>query len=128
MCNCNCKDKHKPGHRRWLALIGSALLVVVLLAVIAGCESTLDMAPLPQDRLDAQKYTPADFAAFDAGRDIYLRQCSTCHSIEPIGDYSRVAWARIMPKMARLSKLTEEETGLVTDYVLTIRDAMDETP
>ena len=125
---CNCKCNHKPRSGRWLVLIGSALLVAVALMVITGCESTLDMAPLPQDRLDAQKYTPEDFAAFDAGRDIYLRQCSTCHSIEPIGDYSRVAWARILPKMAKLSKLSVEETGLLTDYVMTIRDAMDETP
>lgn len=124
MCNCNCHNKSR--NSRWLFLIGSALLVVVLLTIIAGCESTRDMAPLPEDRLDAQKYTPEDFAAFNDGRDIYLRQCSTCHSIEPIGEYSRVSWARILPKMARLSKLSEQETGLVTDYVMTIRDAMDE--
>lgn len=125
---CNCNQPSKSHHGRWLILIGSALFVVVLLTTFAGCESTRDMAPLPSDRLDAQKYTPQDFAAFDAGRDIYLRRCSTCHSIEPIGGYSRVAWARILPKMSKLSKLSQEETDLLTDYVMTIRDAMDETP
>ena len=122
MCNCNCN--HKPRDGRWLVLIGSALLVVVAIMVITGCESTRDMAPLPQDRLDTQKYTPEDFAAFDAGRDIYLRRCSTCHAIEPISRYNRAAWAHILPLMSVKAELSEEETGLLSDYILTIRHTM----
>jgi len=82
------------------------------------------MAPLPGDVLDVQTLSPKQLADFEAGRDIYLRDCSSCHAIEPINRYSLREWSRIIPGMAEESNLTEEETRLLSDYIYTIRQAM----
>jgi len=116
-----CK-KTKPIRVRravlWLA--GAALTATGL----AGCMTTEQMAPIAGNVLDPTIYTAREFATFDRGRDIYLRQCSSCHSIEPIDRYSLSEWNKIIPPMAVESNLTLNETQILTDYILTVRQVM----
>ncbi len=106
----------------WLPLAVAASFA--LATALGGCQTTQEMAPLAREQLDAQQYSAEQFNAFDAGRQIYLRQCSTCHAIEPIDRYSLDDWQRILPGMSRKSDLSSEESRKLADYILTIRQAM----
>lgn len=109
-------------HRTWPIQIGMATLALVL--ALGGCETTQQSAPFAREQLDAGQYSAEQLNAFDVGRDIYLRRCSTCHSIEPINRYSIDKWQSILPGMSDEAGLSEGETRQLADYILTLRIAM----
>lgn len=123
MPSCNCTSHKTTGRRYFLLALAVTLIAVVLLSLIS-CETTQEMAPMAREQLDTQQYSAEQFDAFDAGRQIYLRRCSTCHVIEPIDRYSLSDWQRILPDMSTQSGLSSDETRILADYILTIRQAM----
>jgi uncharacterized membrane protein len=123
MPSCNCTS-HKTAGRRYFLLAMAVTLIAVVILTLTGCETTQEMAPIAREQLDASQYSAEQFAAFDAGRDIYLRRCSTCHSIEPIDRYSLNDWQRILPGMSDEARLSSDESRQLADYILTLRKAM----
>ncbi len=108
--------------RTWPIQIGIATLALAL--ALVGCVTTQQSAPFAREQLDTGQYAAEQFDAFDVGRDIYLRRCSTCHSIEPINRYSLNEWQYVLPWMSQEAGLSPDETTLLADYVLTLRKAM----
>ena len=52
------------------------------------------------------------------GRGLYLTCSGSCHSPEPVRNFRRDEWERILPEMSREAKLGEPEAALVRSYVL----------
>lgn len=59
-------------------------------------------------------------ATLHAGRRLYTQQCTACHAAEPITDYSRAEWAKILPDMAERTKLTGDQSAALQSYVLAV--------
>jgi hypothetical protein len=52
------------------------------------------------------------------GRRLYLTCSGSCHSPEPVREFSRDEWERILPEMNEEAKLTAPEAALVRAYVM----------
>ena len=51
------------------------------------------------------------------GRRLYLTCSGSCHTPEPINDYSRAQWEEIIPDMSREARLSPEKEALLRAYV-----------
>ncbi len=116
------RKKPRPNQPKLIATI--APLAGVIVTALAGCATIDPVAPIASNVLDPTIYTAKEFSQFDQGRDIYLNQCNTCHDIEPIDSYTLSEWNHIIPPMAEESGLTLNETKMLTDYILTVRQVM----
>ena len=90
----------------WLALL-------LLLGVFTGCANLETIAP-PVAMLKGSH------ASLEAGRRIYLDQCTTCHTAEPIRDYAACRWPGILDEMSPKAKLTPSQERDVRLYVATV--------
>jgi len=80
--------------------------------LLAGCASVEQNAP-PVAQLHAS--SPA---LCEQGRQIYVTTCTKCHSAEAIRPHPLVEWrAKIMPAMAKKSKITAQQEAAVMAYV-----------
>ena len=95
---------------KWSAL---RLAPLLLLFVMAGCANVETLAP-PVAMLKG------DRSSLEAGRNIYLGQCTSCHSAEPIRDYAATRWPRILDEMACKSKLTPSQERDLRAYVAAV--------
>jgi len=101
-------------------------LVVVLGSTVVGCMSLEQMAPSvgPQfESLAIKRDIPMAF--LESGRQVYLVDCSRCHSIEPIHRYSTTRWQDIIPRMAHKSKLDHSKSAALRAYILAVSDLSD---
>ena len=86
---------------------------LLLLGVMAGCTNVETLAP-PVAVLKGQS------SSLEAGRRIYLGECTSCHSAEPIRDYAVTRWPGILTDMARKTKLTPSQERDVRAYVAAV--------
>jgi len=63
-------------------------------------------------------------ALLQEGRNIYLTDCVRCHSVEPIGRYSTDQWHKVLPRMARETRLDDRRTAALTAYVLAAHEVL----
>ncbi|HLP55220.1 MAG TPA: cytochrome c [Fluviicola sp.] len=52
-----------------------------------------------------------------AGESLFNQHCGRCHDLPKVEDYSADRWDRIVPSMAKKSKLTPEQEASVMTYV-----------
>lgn len=103
--------RHKRRVRLRTLLLGAAF-------ACGGCY-TLEQAVPPV----ASLVRPAgqETLILDRGREIYLTSCAKCHSPVPVRSHTAERWdARIIPKMAGLTKLNAEDTSALRSYVLAV--------
>ena len=91
--------------------------------IVGGASSALtSCANLERDVPPLTALSSAGASAQCArGRDIYLNNCTECHSPEPIRKNTQEDWETdILPTMARKAKLSTDETEAVHAYVLAV--------
>ena len=95
------------------------------IGLFVGCMSTEAMAPPvgAEFTLIAQNQG-VSLSTLDAGRQVYLIDCSRCHSIEPIARYSKDRWHNILPRMIKETKLNGERGDALTAYVFSAHDVL----
>ncbi len=83
-----------------------------------GCLSTEQIAPpiglSMQTLAETEGYS---ITQLRRGRNLYITDCATCHSPEPVARYSQRQWDEIMPRMARETKMSLDDEQAVTAYV-----------
>ncbi len=82
--------------------------------VLASCAGIETVAP-PAAKLAARG---RDTAQLEAGRVVYLENCTRCHTPEPVRKYTAAQWPGIIAEMADQTKLTPEQHRAVLAYVL----------
>ncbi len=94
--------------------------------MLAGCMSIEQMAPPvgPQFYNIAIK-RDTTMALLESGREVYLVDCSRCHSVEPIQRYSMNKWHEIIPRMAQKSKLSIAKSAALRAYIVAVSDLSD---
>ena len=112
-------------HRKGCGVMIAGGLAVLLL----GCVTTEQMAPPVGPALvEFAGSRSIEAGALARGRRVYLSECSTCHSIEPIERYSLSKWKMIAPEMAEESRLDDGERADLFAYLYTVRKFMDVAP
>ena len=98
--------------------VGLGLAATV--AVIAGCVSTLEgvAPPVNAAMIEVARNEGSDAEALDRGRLIYITRCAQCHSVLPVGQYSRQEWDRILPDMAQRTRLDGNQAAELRAYVM----------
>ncbi len=93
--------------------IALRLALLLLLGALAGCANVETLAP-PVTMLKG------DHTSLEAGRHIYLGQCTACHSAEPIRNYAPARWPSILDKMVPKTKLTPSQEHDVRAYITAV--------
>ena len=90
------------------SLLRPASLAALL--AVAGCVSVDSIAPpVPPSHGDA--------AVLREGRRVFLVQCTSCHSAEPVAKYSRARWQEIVGEMTDAAKLTAQQERALRAYL-----------
>lgn len=107
------------------AYVGMLFLLWMFGQHVPGCMTVEQMAP-PVDESYSSLAVRRGLAVdtLEAGRSIYLADCSRCHSVEPIARYSKKRWRRILRRMCKESKLDVAQSEAVTAYVLATCDLL----
>jgi len=76
----------------------------------------------------ANMYTPTEADATNAnvslevlneGRELYIDRCGKCHDLYQTSEYTKEKWAKIMNKMQKPAKITDEQKELIIKYINT---------
>jgi Cytochrome c1 len=59
----------------------------------------------------------ASLAELKKGRQLYISNCASCHSLYEPERYDTARWRRIMDRMAPKSHLNDENKALIWKYV-----------
>ena len=95
---------------------------LALLAMIASCRTTEEISKVePGKEPVSVPVEPAKEAGLSAdalvGEGLFNQHCGRCHDLPKIEDYSAERWDRIVPSMAKKSKLNAEQETSVMTYV-----------
>lgn len=113
--------------RRTSTRCAALALAAACALTAAGCMSIDEMAPpVAGPVAQAAARRGVDLRTAMAGRQVYLEQCSRCHTIEPIGRYSASKWRSVLPEMAIEARLGDEQLASLRAYVLTAREVIAE--
>jgi len=52
------------------------------------------------------------------GNKLYLDNCGKCHKLKTVTDYNEEQWSKILPKMAKMSKLDTIAESKIREYIL----------
>lgn len=67
------------------------------------------------------KYKNVTMEVLTSGHALYIGTCTKCHGAEPITKYAEGEWMKIIDRMARKAKLSEDEKDQVTKYVMSVK-------
>lgn len=96
------------------------LVAGVLSLGVGGCLTVGQMAP-PIDPEFARIAMRSGISrsVLEIGREVYISDCTRCHTVEPISRYAPERWHDIITRMGVESKLDEAHTEALRVYVLT---------
>ncbi len=100
-----------------------------VLLVHTACVTTDELAP-PVDAIiggrqggaGAHLLSAEERASISLGRSLYLTDCADCHAPESVLAHTMHAWNEILPRMAKESKLTDDEIDAVREYVRAVHN------
>jgi hypothetical protein len=94
-------------------------------AILVGCLSIERMAPPVTAEFEGiGMQTGVTMSVLERGREIYLADCSRCHSVEPIDRYSTDRWHDIISRMKLEAKLDDRRTAALQAYVLAAHEVL----
>ena len=53
------------------------------------------------------------------GRELYMNRCGTCHVLHQPSEYTKEKWVKVLDKMQKPAKITDEQKELIKNYVNT---------
>ena len=84
---------------------------------MSACRPLSELAPTVE-MIQASHVNIASVAQLERGRMIYIKDCSDCHSVLPIHDYTLEEWHVELPDMIEETKLNPQQAADVEAYVL----------
>ena len=112
----NTNGHMSGGLQKWRAIV----LLSFSAWLIAGCANLATLAPPVTPALVARAH--GDSATIEAGRGIYVAQCTSCHAPEAVSAHAG-EWPRIIREMAPKCRLTPAQERAVFAYVLAAEHA-----
>ncbi len=90
---------------------------VCITLIFTGCLTIEQMAPPVGPEFSRSGMSGISLALLERGRDVYVSDCTRCHSVEPIDRYTVDRWRTIIARMGPLSKLDKSSTAALEAYV-----------
>ncbi|MFT6245046.1 MAG: cytochrome c5 [Salibacteraceae bacterium] len=90
---------------------------VVVGSIVACAPKLVTPVPVPEEITEAPEPVPAMNEVASAGKLIFNNDCTKCHSLKVIDDYTKQQWTGILTKMTKMAKLDETQKNQVTQYV-----------
>jgi hypothetical protein len=93
----------------------NTLTICILLFFITECSTTsvvIMPTQLDADRI-AQRYPDHKLDDLHRGREIYIKNCGTCHDLKDPASETEMKWAQIVPVMVK--KVNEKADSIVID-------------
>ena len=92
---------------------------------IAGCASFQAGAPaITPAMVKVAQSAGGSFEKLERGRRLLAMRCTTCHALEPIGNYTVPEWSDIVEDMADRSGLKNEEQQEIQAYLIAARKTL----
>jgi len=91
---------------------------LVLILTLTSCLTVEQMAPPVTTEFSKTGINVVSLAALEQGREVYITDCTRCHSVEPINRYSVDRWRTIIDRMGPESKLDETRTDMLRNYII----------
>jgi cytochrome c5 len=102
-------------------LIGLILLVLVYSFVIAQKNTQLKYPINEKDVAWADSvWKGTTLADLTSGEEIYTKSCNKCHGYKKPQSKKPEKWEKIIPRMAKKSKLSQADELLVLKFIITI--------
>jgi hypothetical protein len=92
--------------------IRRTIVTGIFLAGLFACCSPSLYLPTPE-----YVTTEATLEQLNAGREVYVRNCSSCHNLHTPKQFSANRWAEILPTMQQKAKISNEERELIRKYI-----------
>jgi mono/diheme cytochrome c family protein len=95
------------------------LLLLTVVFTLWYCSPKV-LPPSSSELNQLKQSNPAvDTSNIVRGYDLFSRNCQKCHRLKNPANFTEEEWDKILPKMAKRTKLTSDEVGLVHTYVTT---------
>ncbi len=95
------------------------LYICLATALLAACakKTTPTKSAVVTDEVAVEKgkYNAAQIAQ---GKIVYEQNCAQCHELHQPAEFNIAQWNRILPRMSRKAKLTDEQAGIVRAWVI----------
>ena len=95
---------------------------------LLGCLTIEQMAPPVGPEFSTMGMNGVTRAVLERGREVYLSDCTRCHSVEPIDRYSVDRWRAIIERMGPESKLDESRAAALEAYILAAHKVLAREP
>jgi len=83
-----------------------------------------DLVPTEKELTVAQKTnTSITLSDLKKGHSIFFNQCTECHKAYEISKFSEKKWKHEIDDMSPKAKLTDEQKTLLSNYILSYREA-----
>lgn len=56
--------------------------------------------------------------ALAEGKNLFESNCTKCHGLPPVTKHTKEDWIPVVTRMAKKANLTEEQKGLVYNYIV----------
>lgn len=97
-------------------------LIAIILTMSAACTATL-LLPTDNDlQYLAAGNDSAGLVKMQQGYKLYVNKCSSCHYLYRPITFDKIKWKAEIYEMAEKAKMNEEETILVLNYILAMRE------
>ncbi|HEX5002037.1 MAG TPA: cytochrome c [Bacteroidia bacterium] len=87
-------------------------LFAFILIGLTGCATSLYV---PTQEMASNDAT---LEQLTEGRALYASKCGNCHKLHRPAEYDAERWTRNLNKMQKRAKITEEEKGLIYQYLI----------
>lgn len=96
-------------------------MVCAMLIVLGGCASLLPVVT-PDDVHRAEERWPGTTKAdLDAGRQVYVDRCGSCHSLHLPSERTDAQWRKAVEQMQVRAKVSSEEKEQILRYLAVAR-------
>lgn len=107
-------------------------LVVVALAFAAGCifpKAGTVPGPASAATLEVarSRFPEATEASLERGRELFADRCDGCHAIPDLAPIPAEKWSAITVRMGDKAGMKAEDTELVRQFILAVREGMPAT-
>jgi mono/diheme cytochrome c family protein len=83
---------------------------------MAGCANLAEVAP-PVTPAMVGVSGGASVESLGEGRRIFTRECTSCHSADPVSKYTFPEWREIVADMSERTKLSADEERALLAYI-----------
>ncbi len=90
------------------------LFTFSIIALISCSPKTIEAVTETEETSTADEMPKTDIGE---GKVVYLKDCSKCHQMKTVTDFTKDQWNGILPRMIKRAKLSEDEARQVSSYI-----------